>query len=82
LSVFSTQVGAKRYDLGALGRRRANAVFSEIRSADRHDAIVWAMDLGPLARGDGDPAEFVRALVRRLDDDVAARLLRLRSVHT
>jgi LmbE family N-acetylglucosaminyl deacetylase len=79
LGVFESQLGAgKRYDLAALGRRRAHAVFSEARSADRHEGVVWAMDLTALAHGDADPLEHVRSLLQRFSDDVTARLERLR----
>jgi LmbE family N-acetylglucosaminyl deacetylase len=78
IGVFASQLGAgKRYDLAALGRRRAHAVFSDARGADRHEGVVWAMDLTALAHGTGDPVEHARALVRRFSDDVTARLERL-----
>jgi LmbE family N-acetylglucosaminyl deacetylase len=79
ISVFASQLGAgKRYDLAALGRRRAHAVFSDARGADRHEGVVWAMDLTSLAHGDGDAAAFVSALVGRFSADVAGRVERLR----
>jgi LmbE family N-acetylglucosaminyl deacetylase len=78
LEAFTSQLGAgKRYDLAALGRRRAHAVFSDARSADRHDGAVWAMDLTALAHGSADPLEHVRLLVRRFEGDVVGRLERL-----
>jgi len=78
LAVFRSQVDAgKRYDLAALGRRRANAVFSEPRAVDRHPGVVWAMDLGPLVTNGGDPGAFVRSLVRGLEEDVVDRIVRL-----
>jgi LmbE family N-acetylglucosaminyl deacetylase len=78
IGVFASQLrGGKRYDLAALGRRRANAVFSDARGADRHEGLVWAMDLTALAHGNGIPLEHARGLVQRFSDDVAARLERL-----
>jgi LmbE family N-acetylglucosaminyl deacetylase len=78
IGVFTSQLGAgKRYDLAALGRRRAHAVFSDARGADRHEGVVWAMDLTALAHGSGDPVEHARSLVRRFSDDVTTRLERL-----
>jgi LmbE family N-acetylglucosaminyl deacetylase len=78
IGVFTSQLGAgKRYDLAALGRRRAHAVFSDARGADRHEGVVWAMDLTALAHGSGDPVEHTRALVRRFSEDVTTRLERL-----
>jgi LmbE family N-acetylglucosaminyl deacetylase len=77
IAVFQSQIGAgKRYDRAVLGRRHANAVFSESHSVDRHRSVVRAMDLTPLAAG-GDPAEFVAGLVRRLERDVVDRIARL-----
>lgn len=79
VAVFASQLGAgKRYDLAALGRRRAHAVFSDARGADRHEGLVWAMDLTSLAHGSGDPLEHAQSLVRRFEGDVTARLERLR----
>ena len=49
--VFDSQIaGGKRYDLGVLGRRRANATFFESHAVDRVDSIAFAMDLTPLVR--------------------------------
>jgi LmbE family N-acetylglucosaminyl deacetylase len=77
LAVFESQLAAKAYDRAALGRRAAHAAFSESHHADRHTGVVWAMDLGPLVAGDVDAAEYARALVRRLEADVTARIARL-----
>jgi len=49
LSVFHSQIaGGKRYDLAALGRRRAHATFGESHQVDAASGIVYAMDLLPL----------------------------------
>jgi LmbE family N-acetylglucosaminyl deacetylase len=75
---FTSQLGAgKRYDLAALGRRRAHAVFSDARGADRHEGVVWAMDLTPLAHGSAEPVEHVRVLLQRFSSDVTSRVERL-----
>jgi LmbE family N-acetylglucosaminyl deacetylase len=80
IGVFASQLGAgKRYDLAALGRRRAHAVFSDARGADRHEGVVWAMDLTALAHGDVEPVEHLRALLQRFSSDVMARIERLGS---
>jgi hypothetical protein len=52
LGVFDSQLSAKRYDLGAQGRRRANAIFSDSRSPDRAGALTLGMDLTPLIKDD------------------------------
>ena len=77
LAVFESQLAAKAYDRAALGRRAAHAAFSESHHADRHTGVVWAMDLAPLVAGNVAPAEYARSLVRRLEDDVTARIARL-----
>jgi LmbE family N-acetylglucosaminyl deacetylase len=66
----------KRFDAGALGRRRANATFSDILRADDHEAVVWGMDLTPAAHGDVEPTELVRIHLRAFERDVEARLRR------
>jgi LmbE family N-acetylglucosaminyl deacetylase len=77
IRVFESQLGAgKRFDLGAVGRRRGNAAFAEIRVADRHEGIVWGMDLTPAARGDVEPGELVARHLRAFEEDVQARLRR------
>lgn len=77
LGVFDSQIeGGKRYDLGTLGRRRAHATYSESHGAEPPDAVTWGMDLSPLMH-EGDALEHVTALLRRFQDDVAARVRRL-----
>ena len=45
LGLFDSQIsGGKRYDLAALGRRRANATFLEGRSVDAIEAAIYGMD--------------------------------------
>lgn len=74
--VFDSQIaGGKRYDLGVLGRRRANATFFESHAVDRADSIAFAMDLTPLARDESlDVAAYVDGLICRFRDDVVAKL--------
>jgi LmbE family N-acetylglucosaminyl deacetylase len=77
IRAFESQLEAgKRLDTGAIGRRRANATFHEIRKADGHDGVVWGMDLGPAARGEIEPAELVKNHVRAFEGDVEQRLRR------
>ncbi|HEY3254538.1 MAG TPA: PIG-L family deacetylase [Polyangiaceae bacterium] len=77
LGVFDSQIaGGKRYDLATAGRRRAHATYSESHGTDQHSALSWGMDLTPLMHA-GDPGAHVAALLRRFEDDVAARVRRL-----
>jgi LmbE family N-acetylglucosaminyl deacetylase len=74
--VFATQIaGGKRYDLAVLGRRTANATFSNAHSTDQESAMQWAMDLTPLVRDDSlDPLAYTVGFIDRLKADVSARI--------
>ena len=74
--VFATQIaGGKRYDLAVLGRRTANATFSNAHSTDQESAMQWAMDLTPLAQDDSlDPIAYTAGFIDRLKADVTSRL--------
>lgn len=75
-ALFATQIaGGKRYDLAVLGRRTANATFSNAHATDQESAMQWAMDLTPLVRDDSlDPVEYVTGFIDRLRDDVVRRM--------
>ncbi len=79
LRVFDSQIaGGKRYDLAALGRRRANATFHTSHATDQLTAVSWAMDLTPLVTNDSLAlADFVLAHIDRFRADVADRLARV-----
>jgi LmbE family N-acetylglucosaminyl deacetylase len=69
LGVFDSQVaGGKRYDLAAMGRRRANATYLESHGVDRHAGLIFGMDLTPLIR---DNAPSPRALALKHIQDFA-----------
>ena len=74
--VFATQIaGGKRYDLAVIGRRTANATFSQAHATDQESAMQWAMDLTPLVHVDAlDPIAYVTGFIDRLKADVTARL--------
>jgi LmbE family N-acetylglucosaminyl deacetylase len=74
--VFATQIaGGKRYDLAVLGRRTANATFSNAHATDQESAMQWAMDLTPLIQDDTlDPLAYTVGFIDRLKADVAARI--------
>lgn len=75
-AVFATQIaGGKRYDLAVIGRRTANATFSQAHSTDQETAMQWAMDLTPLAQDDSiDPLAYTLGFIDRLKADVTARI--------
>ena len=74
--IFATQIaGGKRYDLAVLGRRTANATFSNAHATDQETAMQWAMDLTPLVQDDAlDPVAYTVGFIDRLKADVTARL--------
>jgi LmbE family N-acetylglucosaminyl deacetylase len=73
---FGSQIaGAKRYDLAAAGRKRANATFLDSHAVDRATAMEYAMDLTPLVRDPAlDVTRWTLQLVERFARDVEARL--------
>lgn len=79
IGVFDSQIaGGKRYDLAALGRRRANATFFESHGVDRTEGLAYAMDLTPLLLDEHlDAAVFTQNLVHHFVRDVQDRLSRL-----
>lgn len=78
-AVYDSQIsGGKRYDLAALGRRRAHATFFEPRAADDHDALCFGMDLTELVRDRTlTPTSLVKRLIDRFRSDALGRLRRL-----
>ena len=78
IEIFKSQIGGgKRYDLGVLGRRRANATFFESHAADRADSIALAINLTPLVRDESlDIASYVDGMINRFRDDAVGKLQR------
>lgn len=78
LAVFESQNdGTRRYDLGTLGRRRAQATFSESHKNAQRERVVLAMDLAPLVSGSLSPLALVSAAIAHFQADVNARLMRV-----
>jgi len=76
--VFDSQIGGgKRYDLGVIGRRRANATFSDSHSVDCSDSLSLAMDLTPLVADPSlDIAAFIDCFIERFRASVHEKLKR------
>lgn len=76
LGVFDSQVaGGKRYDLAAMGRRRAHATFSESHGVDQSQGLVYGMDLTPLLKDPArSPQAYAEELLKAFSQDVAARV--------
>lgn len=77
-AVFNSQIGGgKRYDLGVMGRRRANATFFQSHASDRSGALAFAMDLTPLVQDDTlDVAVYVAGFIDRFRAGVVEKLQR------
>ena len=78
ISVFDSQIGGgKRYDLATLGRMRANATYSDSRSADETTHLWYAMDLTPLIEDDSlDIGSYVKNIQMSFVNDVENRIAR------
>ena len=76
LGVFDSQIaGGKRYDLATMGRRRANATFSDSHETDTSIGLSFAMDMSPLIFDDElELSVFLQGLVKRFAQDVDQRL--------
>jgi len=79
MGVYDSQVsGGKRYDLATAGRRLAHATFSESHAVDAAEALIYAMDLMPLVTDPSlDPSDLVGDHIRRMEQEISARLERL-----
>jgi LmbE family N-acetylglucosaminyl deacetylase len=76
--IFVSQIaGGKRYDLATIGRRAANATFSESHATDKSSQVIVGMDLTPLVKDETqDIAGFIAGLIEKFSDDVKTRLRR------
>lgn len=80
IAVFESQIaGGKRYDLAAMGRRRAHATFSASHDTDESTGLILAMDLRPLLDPQADPAAFMREHMEAFMADVDGRVRRFTS---
>jgi LmbE family N-acetylglucosaminyl deacetylase len=79
LGVFDSQIcGGKRYDLAALGRRRANATYYAAHDTDIATGMAFAMDLTPLIRDPGKNIQtYVEEFLDRFAQEVRERLVKL-----
>lgn len=80
LEVFETQIGSgKRYDLAAMGRRRANATYLEPHQVDEVTGAVFGVDMTPLIEDNGlSPLDYAVSFTQRLTEDVHDRIQGLR----
>lgn len=67
LAVHKTQIeGGKRYDLGAEGRRLANAVFYRSHNVDTLEMSSFAIDLTPLI--EDDDLELKKFILQKIEN--------------
>lgn len=80
LKVFESQIsGGKRYDLAALGRRRAHATYQESQRVDAMSGLVIGVDMTPLIEDAAvDMEAYVESKLDSFANDVRDRLRRLR----
>lgn len=78
---FGSQTdGGRPYDVGALGRARANAVFREARESGGDERLWLAVDLTHVTEDGGPDLErFVRDQLHRFEQEVLSALARVRS---
>jgi len=76
LGVFDSQIaGGKRYDLAAMGRRKAHATFSESHGVDKTEGLIYGMDLTSLMNDASiSPADFAKGLIEAFVADVQTRV--------
>lgn len=76
MGVFDSQIaGGKRYDAAVVGRRLANATFSESHGVDETTGVIYAMDLTPLTADPSlDIADYVTGYIDRFAADVKGKV--------
>jgi len=79
LGLFDSQVcGGKRYDLAALGRRKANATFLGDHATDEVAAAIYGIDMTELfVIQEMTPEDFILKRIEGFRDDVESKLKRL-----
>ena len=76
LGIFDSQIcGGKRYDLAALGRRRANATFFASHGVDESEGLIFGIDLTPLVEDDSIcPIDYINGYIDRFAAEVRDRV--------
>lgn len=79
LEVFESQVaGGKRYDLAAMGRRRAHATYLQPHQVDAATGAIYAVDMTPLTvSGAPEPGAWAREILDAFTKDIQDRIGRL-----
>jgi LmbE family N-acetylglucosaminyl deacetylase len=67
----SQVAGGKKYDVGTLGRRHANATFFESHETDAETALSFAMDLSPLLKSTSfDPVRMIKKHIDGMEKEI------------
>lgn len=76
LGVFDSQIsGGKRYDLAVVGRRCANATFSESHGVDSTSRLIYAIVLTPLLRDKKlSVSDYITEYIDRFREDVREKI--------
>jgi LmbE family N-acetylglucosaminyl deacetylase len=76
IEVFDSQIsGGKRYDLATIGRRLANATYSNAYQSDQSNALIYGMDLTPLIEQDDlNIIDYVEHYINRFKKDVEDKI--------
>lgn len=79
MGVFDSQIaGGKRYDVATRGRRKAHATYFESHSTDKHENLIFGIDLTPLVTDDAlEPKALLERCLGRFRDEVTDRLEKL-----
>lgn len=79
LGVFDSQIcGGKRYDLAAIGRRRAHATYFASHGTDDTTQLSFGMDLTPLIKDSSlDIAKYTEGYISRFAEEVQERVGKL-----
>ena len=80
MGIFDSQVaGGKRYDLAAMGRRRAHATFLASHGVDISTSLMYAMDLTSLIENPTkDVVSCVHEYIDRFAAEVKARIEKMK----
>lgn len=80
MGVFDSQiVGGKRYDKATIGRRLANATYSEDHNVDKAEQISYAIDMTPLINDDNlTLEEFIKGYINNFADEILNKLKNFR----
>ena len=76
LEVFDSQIaGGKRYDSAVIGRRCANATFSESHGVDTATKTIFAVNLLPLlSNKELSVSEYMQKYIERFSQNVTAKI--------